>query len=45
MYEMYIIYIDKFHRKLVYVGLAQARPNYNIVGAYVKSLTPSPVRF
>jgi len=24
----YIIYIDKFHGKLVYVGLAQARPNY-----------------
>ena len=22
------IYIDKFHSKLVYVGLAQARPNY-----------------
>jgi len=22
-----IIYIDKFHSKLVYVGLAQARPN------------------
>jgi len=32
-YDIYIIYniyiyIDKFHSKLVYVGLAQARPNY-----------------
>ena len=28
-YEIHI-YIDKFHSKLVYVGLAQARPNNEI---------------
>jgi len=28
MYDIYIIYIDKFHSKHVYVGLAQAHPNY-----------------
>ena len=25
------IYIDEFHSKIIYVGLAQARPNYKFV--------------
>jgi len=29
MIYMIIIYIDKFHNKPIYVGLAQARPKYH----------------
>lgn len=33
------IYIDKFHNKLVYVGLAQVHPNYSQPGKYYPEVT------